>query len=545
MNLREQRTHFTPDQVRDLMAKRHIFYEEDPELPNYPFVVFIEKPVAQWAISDAWHISVEGEVNPDEFSPVPVRYSDVVAVDFASPDDLQHLAKYIKSEPMVMVFGLPDISLGVISIGVGWTERGCRQDAATRLHKRFPKIHKSSEPHQLLLALTHQGVTKKVAEIRNTKYPTQEEMGHDYASNETYQLAMAAASDAGLCSAVEALPKITAESVRALCKKHLQVSPQLLNSAFIDWYEMADSLTPEKQHQVEAPNPQRAAPANPAASPELPQVDGRRIDADVLDVLKRATADGKQIRLPNERLERKLYERVNEVLTALGGRWKGGKTQAHCFEEDAAPILEVALATGSFVKPQDFGYFPTPPELVQRVLGMVYIKPGMRLLEPQGGTGAFAVPMAQLAGVHNVTTYELLPQNAQKLREAGLENVHQADFLTVAPEPVYDLVIMNPPFERGVDIEHVMHATRFLKPDGELVAITSRSWAHNSNKKFQSFREFTDQVQAQVEQVEAGAFRTSGTNVATSIVHIEACNLPWYNTEAAEECGRPRERATC
>ncbi|MDF9812984.1 hypothetical protein [Streptomyces sp. SPB162] len=45
-----------------------------------------------------------------------------------------------------------------------------------------------------------------------------------------------------------------------------------------------------------------------------------KIDPDVLDVLRAATVDGPALRL-NGQLERKLYERVNLALHALGGVW--------------------------------------------------------------------------------------------------------------------------------------------------------------------------------------------------------------------------------
>src|SRR3546814_19124442 len=37
----------------------------------------------------------------------------------------------------------------------------------------------------------------------------------------------------------------------------------------------------------------------------------------------------------------------------------------------------------------------------------------------------------------------------------------------------FDAVIMNPPFDRGRDCDHVRHALAFLKPGGVLVAIMS------------------------------------------------------------------------
>ena len=54
------------------------------------------------------------------------------------------------------------------------------------------------------------------------------------------------------------------------------------------------------------------------------------------------------------------------------------------------------------------------------------------------------------------------------------------DFLTMKPGdiPQVDKIIMNPPFDRGGDCDHVRHAFQFLKPGGVLVAVMSarRVW---------------------------------------------------------------------
>ncbi len=44
----------------------------------------------------------------------------------------------------------------------------------------------------------------------------------------------------------------------------------------------------------------------------------------------------------------------------------------------------------------------------------------------------------------------------------------RADFLAVTPDTLgtFDRILMNPPFERGADAEHVRHAFRFLTPGG-------------------------------------------------------------------------------
>ena len=71
---------------------------------------------------------------------------------------------------------------------------------------------------------------------------------------------------------------------------------------------------------------------------------------------------------------------------------------------------------------------------------------------------------------------------------------------------------MNPPFTKGQDIKHVNHALQFLKPGGKLVAIM----AGNDKSKWFDSLEWCYEI----EDVPAGAFKESGTNVATIIVTI-------------------------
>lgn len=54
-----------------------------------------------------------------------------------------------------------------------------------------------------------------------------------------------------------------------------------------------------------------------------------KISPEVMDVLKRASIKDNSVILPPERLDLKFYQQVAKVLKALGGKWVGGKTQAH------------------------------------------------------------------------------------------------------------------------------------------------------------------------------------------------------------------------
>ena len=62
------------------------------------------------------------------------------------------------------------------------------------------------------------------------------------------------------------------------------------------------------------------------------------------------------------------------------------------------------------------------------------------------------------------------------------------DFLETTPEPVYDRVIMNPPFTRGADAKHVLHALGFVKPGGLLVSVMSNGASYRGDKAYERIR---------------------------------------------------------
>ena len=101
------------------------------------------------------------------------------------------------------------------------------------------------------------------------------------------------------------------------------------------------------------------------------------------------------------------------------------------------------------------------------------IRPGMLVLEPEAGRGDIAFACIDAGAI--VDCYELMQANFDFLASSGRFNsVHHMDFLEATPEPIYDRIVMNPPFLKQADIKHVQHALRFLKPDGQTAA--SQLW---------------------------------------------------------------------
>jgi ubiquinone/menaquinone biosynthesis C-methylase UbiE len=242
-------------------------------------------------------------------------------------------------------------------------------------------------------------------------------------------------------------------------------------------------------------------------------VEPEALEDDVLLALKSAVIAGNGVKL-TEQLERAMYAKVNKILEGLGGKWNR-KLGAHVFA-DADPEEAIAgfIETGKLDKIEKFGFFETQPPLAAFVVRRAKIQPGEKVIEPSAGTGNLAMMAAEIVGKDNVVCYELQSKNCAALRAKGFDAV-EGDFLKIIPYPAFDVCAMNPPFEKQADIDHVMHAYRFLKPGGRLVSIMSASITFRSNKKTVEFRAFLSSVGAEIIENAADAFKASGTMVRT------------------------------
>lgn len=126
------------------------------------------------------------------------------------------------------------------------------------------------------------------------------------------------------------------------------------------------------------------------------------------------------------------------------------------------------------------GFFPTPPAVVAQILEAANLNGStLTVLEPSAGIGSI---LEAIPPHHSVTAFEVSAQLAEILEA---KNLHAtcADFLEQPPAPLFDRVLMNPPFERKADQVHVRHAIEFLKPGGILVAIMSPAGAEAIEKQ--------------------------------------------------------------
>lgn len=254
-----------------------------------------------------------------------------------------------------------------------------------------------------------------------------------------------------------------------------------------------------------------------------------KIAQDVLNILSCSRVDGHILYLPPTQLDRKLYLDVNKCLECIGGQWNR-KEKGHVFSSDPSDLLDEMINTGEVTDAKkEFQFFETPKEIVNRMIVYTEIKPSDVLLEPSAGHGAI---LSEFPEDNNCYAVELNEDcfNVLKQHVFGVE-LFLADFLdpklyTNPNFPVeFDKIIMNPPFTKGQDVKHIFQAYDILKKGGRMVSIVSESPFFRENKLSQSFREWLFDLEnnnsATVYDLDAGAFKESGTMVKTRIIVVD------------------------
>lgn len=230
-----------------------------------------------------------------------------------------------------------------------------------------------------------------------------------------------------------------------------------------------------------------------------------------------------------------LVEKVNKMLAEYYGEVIGdGQTKQ---PDDLFRNIKTTPA-------RNFGFFPTPDDAADDLIGGVSFMQKadaapLLVLEPSAGTGNLArrCVFNEKPGTDSygrpidytkrtiVDCVELQPALAGALESSRLyRKVYAKDFLSLTPEVtgLYDRIVMNPPFDMERDIDHVAHAMKFLKPDGELCAIMSAGTEFRETKKAIAFRALMTKLNAKWRDLPPASFSEVGTYVNTVMVRVRA-----------------------
>jgi hypothetical protein len=245
-----------------------------------------------------------------------------------------------------------------------------------------------------------------------------------------------------------------------------------------------------------------------------------KFEQDVLDTLKEMewTEDGLSAKLTGQ-LSRDLYVRTNKALEAMGGKWNR-KAGAHLFSVDPRLEVEGLIESGSLEIEKD-GFFETPEAVIDEMVKHVPLIVGT-YLEPSAGTGAIVKYLTK----HDIPADQIIAveKNIQRcdiLYQLGCW-VKPGDFLQLEENTKFDRIYMNPPFEEGQDIDHVLKAYKLLKPGGKLVSVMSAAVFYNSRSKYEEFRKWVRENENHyLVALPDKSFHASGTDVGTVLFITE------------------------
>lgn len=185
-----------------------------------------------------------------------------------------------------------------------------------------------------------------------------------------------------------------------------------------------------------------------------------------------------------------LVEKANRELAAFYG-----EVLPDAFERDVSPD---DLRPRSNLPAKDLQFYGTPPAVAERLLRDLTLPDNAHILEPSAGEGSL-VSAALVRGRNDgwrVTAIEIQGDRLAKLTARFRQNpnvrIYSANFLSVPPQPIYNAVVMNPPFYGTHWMDHVRHAFAFLKPGGALRAILPVSAAVAETPKHLAFRRWIE-----------------------------------------------------
>lgn len=243
------------------------------------------------------------------------------------------------------------------------------------------------------------------------------------------------------------------------------------------------------------------------------------IEQDAFNILEKCTIKENMIFLPDIKLDRNTYLKVNKCLENIGGKWNK-KYKAHVFDYDPTEMFENLLLTKNTEDlKKTFQFFPTPIIIAEKMCELAEIKNDDKILEPSCGNGNISDVIYNIN--KNIVCIEI-NQNMKNVLSYKdyYANIIFQDFLDFDGEN-FDKIIMNPPFSKQQDIDHIYHAYELLKDNGILISVISLSPFFRTNKKSLDFRNWLNELNAEIIDVPSGSFKESGTMIETKIIKIK------------------------
>lgn len=235
-------------------------------------------------------------------------------------------------------------------------------------------------------------------------------------------------------------------------------------------------------------------PEIPTLEGELEEIKGERGVADLRERIQNRLTIAKAKVRNAERYKKKVLDDLDiNVKSVIQSRIEVGFEKQGGIMNDEQRHSRIAELEQKVVDGFIYEFFPTPSWLVDKMLVQAKIRPGMNILEPSAGKGNIADRIAADYPQSKLDVVEYHPVLRELLGLKGY-NIAGNDFLAYDPDKRYDRIIMNPPFDHGLDRKHIMHAYKMLKPGGILVAIASYAGVHKNEPSVLKFKKLIEET---------------------------------------------------
>jgi hypothetical protein len=159
--------------------------------------------------------------------------------------------------------------------------------------------------------------------------------------------------------------------------------------------------------------------------------------------------------------------------------------------------------------------FYTPLSVVKAMIEHSRNWTGCRALEPSSGDGG--IVHALIESGCSVDACEIDADMHARCADMGARMIG-TDFLKIEPTGDYDLVLMNPPFQKNQAKHHIEHAYKFLNKRGQLVAVVPYDFRE---KLAECELDLPGCKSATFEELSSDTFKESGANVKTLLLWLE------------------------
>lgn len=188
--------------------------------------------------------------------------------------------------------------------------------------------------------------------------------------------------------------------------------------------------------------------------------------------------------------------------------------------------------TGTAVS-KDLQFYPTPDEVIERIMHDVRLETGQKVLEPSCGDGRILDWLRAKQSGLNLFGVEVDAGRVEQTRAKG-HTVYHSNFLATTPIPDFDLVVMNPPFYGLHWQKHLEHAQRFLRPPpegkrwggGQLICILPATAFYDGHLgkmglvKADAHEKDRGWLDSGWRDLPVASFAASGTNVPTGYITV-------------------------